>query len=129
MKIKKVLLMAPGTWNDIYYSRGEVNKAFKKTNWKEKNQIFIDFKDSELDAWVGFIANIRMEPPKSGRVYGDLYIAKWFADRLKDMKKAKWPVGVAPKVTGDVNKKIMKNFTFESFGLVYNPSNGKSCFT
>lgn len=119
MKIKNLILLAPGKWNSLEYTVEEIKKAFKATDWTKARQVFIDFKEQELGSWVGFIENQRL---KNEILIGDLVLPN-FDKRLSAMKEAKLSVGIAPSLKGKTTKKKVKDFTFNFFSLTTMPSN------
>jgi len=121
LKIKNAVLMSQGIWNNIYYDKAEINKAFSGTDWnsRERKNLFLDHKDQEASEWLGEVDNMHFE---DDTLYGDLsiYDPIWAAK----LKYGKPKVGISPKVKGDVNdeENSMSNFVFENFSLVINPA-------
>lgn len=119
--IRRAVLMGEGTWNNVYYSRNEIEKAFKATDWsqKENKNIFLDHKDYEAGEWLGEVSNPYF---KTDKLYGDLviYDPSW-AFKLKHGKPK---VGISPKVQGDYDKEngALRNYTYKNFSLVINPA-------
>jgi hypothetical protein len=120
---KNKVLMAPGVWNDCYYSKEEIIKAFENTDWTDRynSNLILDHVDQKFSDWVGSVENRRLDK-NTGYVYGDLYIY----DPVTSIKlsRGKPKTGISPKVTGnfDDKEKRMSDFTFENFSIVINPA-------
>ena len=119
--IRKAVLMSQGIWNNVFYGKNEIEKAFKVTDWgsREKSNLFLDHKDYEASEWIGEVRNKYF---KGDTLYGDLivYDPIW----ASKLKYGKPKVGISPKVGGsyDDKNKSMHNFTFDNFSLVINPA-------
>lgn len=115
------VLMSEGLWNNRYYSRDEIEKAFHETDWKsrENRHLFLDHHDQEAGEWLG-----EVEHPyfKFDTLYGNLVIhdPQW---ALK-FKNGKPKLGISPKVVGeeDIKNKAMRNFTYKNFSVVVTPA-------
>jgi hypothetical protein len=120
---KNKVLMAPGIWNDCFYSKDEIIKAYENTDWKDRynSNLILDHVDQKFSDWIGNVENRRLDK-ETGYVYGDLYIY----DPITAIKlnKGKPKTGISPKVTGNFNEKEKKmiDFTFENFSIVINPA-------
>jgi len=120
---KNRVLMAPGVWNDCYYSKDEIIKAYEKTDWTERynSNLILDHVDQKFSDWIGSVENRRLDK-ETGYVYGDLKIY----DPISAIKinAGKPKIGISPKVTGnfDEKEKKMSDFTFENFSIVINPA-------
>jgi len=119
--LKNKILMSQGIWNNIYYDKEEIQKAFQNTDWasRDKSNLFLDHMDKNAGEWIGEVKNYRFE---GDTLYGDLYVSdqNW----ASKLKYGKPHIGISPKVKGlvdEVNKTI-KNFTYENFSLVINPA-------
>ena len=121
LKLRRAVLMSQGIWNNVYYDKDEIKKAFSQTDWngRERRNLFLDHKDYDASEWIGEVQDLFF---KNDTLYGDLivYDPIWAAK----LKYGKPKVGISPKVKGDVDEKerIMSNFTFENFSLVINPA-------
>lgn len=119
--IRQAILMSQGIWNEMYYDKSEIKKAFDQTDWnsREKRNLFLDHKDKEASEWIGDVQNLNF---KEDTLYGDLFVYDpiWAAK----LKYGNPKVGISPKVMGDADEKnkIMSNFTFENFSVVMNPA-------
>ena len=119
--IRGAILMSEGIWNEMYYDKSEIQKAFNQTDWnsREKRNLFLDHKDNDASEWIGDVQNMNF---KEDTLYGDLYVydPSWAAK----LKFGKPKVGISPKVMGDADEKnkIMSNFTYENFSVVMNPA-------
>ena len=112
------VLMSEGTWNDYYYSKNEIENAYAHTDWEDKkvNELYLDHKDSEASAWVGFVKNPRIS---NGMLLGDLAI---YDDATAKKIKAGAKFGISPKVNGIGKSGAMKKFNYLNFSIVTNPA-------
>ena len=128
--IKEVLLICPGTWNDVNYTGEELQKAFVNTDWNDKSNthLYLDHQDTPevpggksggVANWVGFVKNIRLVGKE---LYGDLEL--WNLQVATYLKAAKAKFGVSVTLKGFYNKTLnrMENFTYESFRIVTEPA-------
>ena len=119
-KLKGVVILKPGVWNDRQYTPEEIVKAFKKTDWNGKaKHIFLDFKDSEVASWVGYIEKPRLIGAST--IIADAVFARYF-DTIKIMRKSNLRIGVSPKLVGTPKKNVITDFVFSSMAVVINPS-------
>jgi len=118
---KDKVLMAPGVWNDCYYSKEEIIKAYNQTNWEDRynSNLILDHQDQKFGEWIGEIKNRRLDEP-TGFVYGDMFVYDPIS--AVKLKYGKPKTGISPKVTGEMKDKSMKNFTFNNFSVVINPA-------
>jgi len=113
-------LMSPGRWNGIYYSKDSIERAFKNTNWNDKQVValYTNHEDNDTQAWIGEVKNVRVE---NGELYGDLVI--YDLPMALKLAYGKPRFGISPKVRGETdNSKNMVDFVFENFSLVINPA-------
>jgi len=119
--IKHATLMSQGIWNNVYYPKDEIQKAYTSTDWNDKNNtnLWLDHKDLSASEWIGHVKNTMFE---GDSLYGDLYVydPTW----IQKLKYGKPKFGISPKVEGgyDEEKKSMSNFMFKNFSLVVNPA-------
>ena len=118
---KNKVLMAPGVWNECYYSKEAILKAYKNTDWEDRynSNLILDHKDNDFSEWVGDVKNKRCDE-ETGYVYGDLYV--YDPVTAIKLKYGKPKTGISPKVTGEVNEKAMTEFVFNNFSIVINPA-------
>lgn len=119
--LKNKILMAPGKWNDIHYTSEEIKKAYKNTDWSDKqiSSVILDHADKPLGVrdWVGFVKNPRMI---GDNLVGDLEL--YDEEIIIKLAKAKAKFGISPRVRGLENNGQFRNFTFENFSVVTNPA-------
>ena len=118
---KNKVLMAPGVWNDCYYSKESIIKAVENTDWEDRynSNLVLDHKDNDFGEWVGEVKNRRFDK-ETGYLYGDLYV--YDPVTAVKLKYGKPKTGISPKVTGDVEEKAMTDFVFNNFSIVINPA-------
>jgi hypothetical protein len=129
--IKDQVLLAPGTWNGRRYTAEEIEKAFQKTDWEDKDVISLvaDHNDDDnkgrpltIRDWLGYVSNPRLDSDRPGFILGDLNLCDLeIATRLIDGKA---PFGVSPFVYGmfDQLSKSQKDFIFKNFAIVVEPA-------
>lgn len=122
--IKDVLLICPGTWNDVNYTGAELKKAFTNTDWTDKSNthLYLDHQDTQkkgVGNWAGFVKNIKLV---GSDLYGDLEL--WDLQVATYLKAAKAKFGVSATLKGIYNEKLnrMENFSYESFSIVTDPA-------
>jgi hypothetical protein len=122
LKVKGILTIQEGTFNNVFYSKKVIRKAFEKSNLKN-SEIFLDFKNT-VDAVCGKVISARLS--SDDKVYLDCQI---FDKKVQELYKQKIPFAIVPKIISDFeaskkNKKHdkLKSFDFISFGLVLCPS-------
>jgi hypothetical protein len=115
------VLMGEGTWNNLFYSKDEIKKAFEGTDWssREKKNLFLDHKDKDASEWLGDVSDMYFS---GDTLMGTLniYDPGW----INKMYNGKPKFGISPKVVGEIDQKNkkMKNFLFDNFSLVVNPA-------
>lgn len=117
--IPNKILMSPGIWNNYYYSVESINKAFKNTDWNDKEirSLFLDHVDTRTCDWVGEVANVKIN--ENANITGDLvFVDKPTAQKLAYGAK----FGISPKVAGSEDYGSMLDFTFKNFSVVINPA-------
>jgi hypothetical protein len=120
--IKDAVLMSPGKWNNYFYDKEEIKRAFERTDWKnqrERRNLFLDHQDKTADKWIGEARNLYL---KNDTIFGDLAIFDpiWIAK----LKYGKPKLGISPKVIGkcdEMGKRVL-DFEFENFSLIINPA-------
>jgi len=113
-------LMSPGRWNGIYYSKEAIERAYKNTNWNDKQVIalYTNHEDNDTQAWIGEVRNVKVE---NGELYGDLVI--YDLPMALKLAYGKPRFGISPKVRGETDEnRNMVDFVFENFSLVINPA-------
>lgn len=116
--MKDKVLMAPGVWNNYFYTPDSVSNAYNQTDWEDKEirSLFLDHEDKNAREWVGEVRNARMV---GEQVLGDLHIV----DKSTAMKLAFGAkMGISPKVTGEEENGTMLDFLFDNFSVVINPA-------
>jgi len=119
--LKDQVIMAPGVWNDIYYSKEEILKAYKDTDWEDRynSNLILDHENEKFGEWVGQVENRKINE-STGYVYGDLYV--YDPITAIKLKYGKPKSGVSPRVFGREEEKAMKDFKFNNFAIVINPA-------
>jgi hypothetical protein len=117
---KNKILMSPGIWNGKMYTAEEIKKAFKNTDWENKQNkfLFYDHEDRKASEWVGEIMNETCS--EEGVVTADLV----YYDPILAIKMAygKPKIGISPKVRGEESNNEMRNFVYENFSVVVVPA-------
>ena len=119
--IRKATLMSQGKWNNRFYSRDEIQKAFEKTDWtvRENRNLFLEHKDAGVGDWIGEVKNPYFEDDS---IKGDVVIhdVAWAAK----MRSGRPHFGISPRLRGteDAKNETVSDFLFENFSLVLNPA-------
>lgn len=116
--MKDKVLMAPGVWNNYYYTAEALKLAFDKTDWadKELTSLFLDHADKSAREWIGEVRNPHMD---GEFLKGDLFIV----DKPTAMKLAFGAkLGISPKVSGEAEEGTMMSFLYDNFSVVINPA-------
>jgi hypothetical protein len=121
--IPNILLIEPGKWNDLNYTKEEIDKAFKNTDWSNKDNysLILDHADNPNEAvrnWSGYVKNFKLK--EDGKLYGDLEI--WNPLVALYLTEAKAKFGISAKLNGQDSKGKLKDFTFENFSVVTKPA-------
>jgi len=117
--IKGCKLMSEGRWNDYYYPASAIKRAFNNTDWNDKRVValYLNHADSDVASWVG---EIRNQKQVGSDLYGDLYI--YDPNLAIKLAYGKPKFGISPKVRGDADNKVIKDFVYENFSIVVNPA-------
>jgi len=122
--IQDVLLICPGKWNEVEYTKDELKKAFLNTDWNNKSNthLYLDHQDTQkrgVGNWAGFVKNVRLI---GSDLYGDLEL--WNLQMATYLKAAKAKFGISATLKGLYNEKSnkMENFRYESFSIVTEPA-------
>ena len=118
--IKHATLMSQGVWNDYFYDKEEIQKAFENTDWGDKSNshLFLDHDDKNAASWIGHVRNMSFD---GDTLYGDLAVSDpaW----IQNLKYGKPKFGISPKLIGGTDEnKAVHNFTYKNFSLVTNPA-------
>jgi hypothetical protein len=113
--------MSPGRWNNYIYSKEEILKAYKNTDWEDRynTALYLDHEDTLSRCWIGDVKNIRADTT-TGFIMGDLYI--YDPSEAVKLAMGKPKCGVSPKVEGMADGDEMMDFTFKNFSEVINPA-------
>lgn len=117
--VKDAVLMSPGVWNNLRITREELEKAFDNTVWSDDSRndyIYWEHEDNDSRDFVGRVRNPHMEGED---LIGDLELVDREA-AIKIAYGAKF--GISPKITGDTDGGVMKDFTYDNFSVVLNPA-------
>ena len=120
--MKHAVLMSQGNWNKYYYSKAEIEKGIRNTDWntRENSYIYLEHNDGGVGDWIGDVKNFSME---GDTLYGDLHIHNpiW----ATSLRNGKPHFGISPKVLGTLYKdegNAVKDLLFKNFSLVLNPA-------
>jgi len=117
--IKGRKLMSEGRWNGYFYPAKAIKRAYQNTNWGDKRivALYLNHSDSDVASWVGEIRNQRQV---GSDLYGDLYI--YDPNLAIKLAYGKPKFGISPKVRGDADNKVIRDFVYENFSIVVNPA-------
>jgi len=129
--IKNQVLLAPGVWNGRNYTSEEIEKAFEKTDWNDKDVISLiaDHNDDDskgrpltIRDWLGYVSNQRMDTTRPGYVIGDLNLCD--SDLATKLIEGKANFGISPFVFGrfDTLSQSQRDFVFKNFAVVVEPA-------
>lgn len=119
--LKDKTLMAPGLWNNNFYSASEIHKGYENTDWDDASNValywdHLDGPNEGAKNWVGIVKNPHMSGDK---LKGDLEIVNMDAARSLAYG-AKF--GISPKVGGMEVGQEMVDFSYGNFSVVDNPA-------
>lgn len=119
--LKDEVVMAPGIWKGLLYSKDEIEKAYKNTDWKSPDVVsyFLNHEDSQAEKWLGHISNNRFVD-STGEILADVLI--YDLNEAIKMKLGAPKFGISPKVVGRAVNGIMKDFVFKNFSHVVDPA-------
>ena len=114
------ILMSPGKWKGMNYSKEEITKAFTNTDWKDRHvrSLFMEHADNNASMWVGEVENEHMD--LEGNLIGDLKISHPIHAMTMAVGKPKF--GISPRVAGEADGDVMHDFKYENFSIVINPA-------
>jgi len=122
--LKDKILMAPGLWNGKNYTVEEIKKAFERTDWTNRdsfgpNALIADHSDKPLKVsdWFGYVKNAHMD---GENLIGDLEL--YDDNMIVKLVKGKAKFGISPRLMGEADGDMMKDFIFENFSIVTNPA-------
>ena len=117
-KISDAVLLSPGVHNSKYYPAESIAGAYQMTDWSDKRvrALYVDHKDNEVPAWVGFVDNVRFD---GENLVGDLWITD---DALAKKLALGAKFGISPKLSGTEVDGVIKNFVFDNFSIVVTPA-------
>jgi flagellar biosynthesis GTPase FlhF len=118
--IKDKVLLAPGNWNGLEFSKEEIAKAFYLTNWNDKkNYELIKDHTQSVDSLLGYVRNLRLDD--TGALIGDLEL--WDEKMIKNLLILKAKFGISARVLGVEDPEgNFVNFTFNNFSVVDDPA-------
>ena len=111
---KRIVIIKPGIWNNVKYTKEDIRKAFKKTDWNKAKKIFLDFEE-QSSCFVGELRDIKLT--KTGWITA---IPNFFDKVAKKYYNTGFEV--CPKITGEYTKNKLprlKNSNFDSMGFSY----------
>ena len=117
-KIKDAILLSPGVHNSRYYPAESIAGAYQMTDWSDKRirALYVDHKDNEVPAWVGFVDNVRFD---GENLIGDLWITD---DSLAKKLALGAKFGISPKLSGTEVDGVIRDFVFDNFSIVVTPA-------
>lgn len=110
---RRMVIMAPGTWNGLKYSKKAIVECFKKTNWDNLKDITLEF---DLSKVVGTLKDVRID--EAGVVTG---LPVFFDENVKKIYDVKIG-GLAPAIVGKPKNNEFKEFEFRSISFVKSPA-------
>lgn len=119
--LKDKILLSPGQWNGLDFTKEEIVNAFNLTDWSDKKnyELIYDHEDDKASKWLGNVVNIRVND--EGFLLGDLEI---FDESLaQKLVYGKAKLGISARVQGVEDEEgRFVNFTFKNFSIVGEPA-------
>lgn len=118
--LKDRVLLSPGVWNGLNFSKNQIELAFKNTDWTNKENFALIYDhDPRASNWLGNVINIHLS--EDGAVVGDLEL--FDEDLINKLVLGKAKLGISARVLGSENDfGEFENFTFNNFSVVYDPA-------
>ncbi|MHA1866469.1 MAG: DUF6582 domain-containing protein [Candidatus Heimdallarchaeaceae archaeon] len=118
--LKDKVLLTPGTWNGLFFSKESIKQGFELTDWNDKkNYSLIYDHDEKAINWLGWVLNTRVS--EDGSLIGDLEI--WDENLAKKLFLAKAKLGISARVLGVEDEEGNFNIKqFSNFSVVYDPA-------
>lgn len=117
--IKDKVLLTPGVWNGMNFSKDQIIMGFNNTDWNDKkNYELIKDHSTSVDAFVGYVRNMRVND--EGVLLGDLEI--WDEKMVKDLVLLKAKFGVSARIMGYQEGEDWMIDSFNNFSIVSTPA-------
>jgi hypothetical protein len=118
--LKNRILLSPGVWNGVNFSKNQIENAFYNTKWDNKeNYALIYDHEAKASNWLGNVINRRLSD--DGSLVGDLEL--FDEDLINKLVTGKAKLGISARVLGIENDLgEFENFTFNNFSVVYDPA-------
>lgn len=118
--IKEKVLLSPGIWNGVNFSKENIKLAFENTDWTNKENFALIYEhDPRASNWLGNVINIHLS--EDGSIIGDLEL--FDKDLINKLVLGKAKLGISARVLGIENELgEFENFTFNNFSVVYDPA-------
>jgi len=119
---KDKILIGPGVWNGVYFSKDEIAKAYSNTDWTDRHnsQLFNDHRDRETSQFIGEVDVASLYLDEVGNLKGDV-VCYDLVSAIK-LKYSKPKSGISAKVGGILDGTELKDFTFFNFSWVIDPA-------
>jgi hypothetical protein len=118
--LKDRVLLSPGNWNGLEFSKNQIEMAFNRTDWNNKeNYALIYDHEPKASNWLGNVINRHLS--EDGSIVGDLELFDESLINKLVLGGAK--LGISARVLGSENEHgEFENFTFNNFSVVYDPA-------
>jgi len=118
--LKNKVLVSPGIWNNITFTKESIKRAHKTANYtKENRALYEDHDDREVGKYIGEVRNIKL---KGSNLVGDLFIVdKDTATKLAFGAHFGISPKIAPFYTGK-DEKVLKSYDVANFSVVIKPA-------
>jgi len=116
---KNAVLYAPGTWNEILFTKEAIKSSYENMIWDKKNtSLFLDHSD-DVHNWIGDVQNLKLQ--EDGKIMGDLHIVdKDVAQKIE--YGAEFGISPTLQILDKDDKECMTMFENLNFSLVINPA-------
>jgi hypothetical protein len=118
--LKDRVLLSPGVWNGLNFSKEQIALAFNNTDWNNKENFALIYDhDARASNWLGNVINRHLS--EDGSIIGDLEL--YDEDLINKLVLGKAKLGISARVLGMENELgEFENFTFNNFSVVYDPA-------
>jgi len=117
--IKDKVLLSPGKWNGYLFTAEDIIRGYQNTDWSDKKNFeLIKDHSKSVDAFVGYVRNIRVTP--DGKLIGDLEL--WDEKIIRDLVVLKAKFGISARVLGYEEGERFRIQSFNNFSIVSDPA-------
>ena len=118
--LKDRVLLSPGVWNGLHFTKEQISLAFNNTDWNNKENFALIYDhDARASNWLGNVINRHLS--EDGSMVGDLEL--YDEDLINKLVLGKAKLGISARVLGVENEMgEFENFTFNNFSVVYDPA-------